>query len=77
LLELYFTRVDAPISAESSPKIYVATRESINESFNNPYRIESITGFVEAATLSPNDSLLYYHKLEGDKFVLYLSRKEK
>lgn len=76
MLELYFTRVDAPISETSMPKIYVSTRESVSEPFRKPYRIEMIDGFVEAATISPNNQTIYYHKLEGQKYVLYMVRKE-
>lgn len=76
MLELYFTRVDAPISETSMPKIYVSTRESVSRPFRKPYRIEMIDGFVEAATISPNNQIIYYHKLEGQKYVLYMVRKE-
>lgn len=76
LLELYFTRVDTPISAESSPKIYVSTRESDDFPFNKPYPIEAINGFVEAPTLSPNDSIVYFHKNVNGRFEIYMSRKE-
>jgi hypothetical protein len=76
MLELYFTRVDAPISATSVPKIYVSTRESVDEPFRKPYRIDNIDGFVEAATISPDNQTIYYHKLEGQKYVLYMVQKE-
>ncbi|HOZ13204.1 MAG TPA: hypothetical protein PK784_00320 [Tenuifilaceae bacterium] len=75
MLELYFTRVDAPISETSMPKIYVSTRESVNEPFRKPYRIDMIEGFVEAATISPDNQIIYYHKLEGQKYVLYMTQK--
>ena len=76
MLELYFTRVEAPLSNTSMPQIYRATRSSINEVFNTPYKINSITGFVEGATISPDGQRIYYHKFENEQFVLYMVEKE-
>lgn len=77
-LELYFTRVAAPITASSVPEILVATRLKDNESFRAPVKIKSITGFVEAATIAPNGEILYYHKKGSDgKFSLFLTRRSK
>ena len=76
MLELYFTRVPAPLSASSVPQIYVATRDSVNEPFNKPYKIDLITGFVEGATISPDNRMIYYHKKENGKFVLYMIKKK-
>ena len=36
-----------------------------------PERVAAITGFAEAAILSPDERSLYYHKKEGTRFVLY------
>lgn len=71
MLELYFTRVEASI-----PQIFVATRNAIEDPFNRPYKIKEITGFVEAPTISADDSIIYFHKFENEKFVLYMVRKE-
>ena len=76
MLELYFTRIKAPISISSQPQIFVSTRNSINEPFGSPYIIDKITGFVEAPTISPDGQTIYYHRRENDKFVLYMIRKE-
>lgn len=61
-LELYFTRLKVPISPSSEPEIFVATRSSPEAAFQAPSKIESIKGFVEAATISPDGNTLYYHK---------------
>lgn len=74
MLELFFTRLAVPIS--TPPQIFVATRNSVNDDFNPPYLISDITGFVEAPTISPDNKRIYYHKLENNKFVLYMVRKE-
>jgi hypothetical protein len=76
MLELYFTRSEQPLSELSMPQIYVATRNTTSEPFGAPYKIGNINGFVEAPTLSPDDQLIYYHKKEGEKYVLYMIRKE-
>lgn len=76
MLELYFTRVDAPITENSSPKLYVATRETDSQPFCKPYMIQEIDGFVEAATLAPNDSLIYFHKYVNGKFEIHMCRKD-
>lgn len=76
MLELYFTRVKAPITVNSIPRIWVATRASISQPFAKPYMIQEISGFVEATTISPDGRRLYYHKLEDEKYVLYMIEKE-
>ncbi len=75
-LELYFTRVTAPISVSSIPKIYVAARSAVNKPFRKPKLVATATGFVEAATVTPDGMLIYFHKLENDKYVLYAVNKK-
>jgi hypothetical protein len=74
MLELYFTRFAFPIT--TPPQIFVATRSAIGDDFNIPNIIPEITGFVEAPTISPDNKRVYYHKLENNKFVLYMVKKE-
>ena len=75
-LELYFTRVVVPFTPISSPEILVSTRESSSAVFKKPSKIKNITGFAEAPTISPDQTTLYYHKKENDKFVLYMIKKK-
>ena len=75
-LELYFTRVVVPFTASSSPEIFVSTRQTINEPFGIPSKIQRITGFAEAVTIAPDQKTLYYHKKENNKFVLYMVKKK-
>ena len=70
-LELFFTRVSVPLSATSMPQILVSTRNNISEPFGIPTKIQTITGFAEAATIAPDQRTLYFHKKEGGKFLLY------
>jgi Tol biopolymer transport system component len=64
--ELFFTRV-----GPQGPAIYMARREDKTKPFDKPLRLSAITGFVEGPTLSADERSLYYHKKEGDHFVLY------
>jgi hypothetical protein len=74
-LELYFTRIKAPISASSETEIFLATRKSTSEPFGTPLKIRAITGFSEAPTISPDGRILYYHLKDNGKFALYLVRR--
>jgi Tol biopolymer transport system component len=65
-LEFFFTRLDP-----GGPAIYMASRAATSKPFGTPARIEAITGFVEAPTLSPDQKSLYYHKNENGVFVIY------
>ncbi len=77
LLEIYFTRIDNT----GLPQIYTANRKTTSEPFGKPYKIESITGFVEAPAISVSsggvpDSIIYYHKkMDDGSFKLWMVRK--
>ena len=75
-LELYFTRLKVPFTDTSTPEIFVSKRQNVNEPFSTPSKIQSITGFVEAATIAPDQKTLYYHKKENNKYELYLVKKK-
>ncbi len=75
-LELYFTRLATPVTSTSIPEIFVANRQTTNEAFGVPVKIQSITGFVEAPTIAPDQKTLYYHFKENDKYILYMVRKK-
>lgn len=75
-LELYFTRLVVPFSPTSVPEIFVSTRQNINEPFSSPSKIQSITGFAEAATIAPDQKTIYYHKKDNNTFGLYMVRKK-
>ena len=74
-LEIFFTRIKLPITQSSLSEIYVSKRSNTIEAFGIPSKIASISGFAEAATLSPNGKNLYYHKKDGDKFNLYMVKR--
>lgn len=75
-LELYFTRTDAPLVPTSITQIYVAVRNNTSESFGVPVKLNALTGFVEAPTLTADGTRLYFHQRESTgKFALYLTRR--
>jgi len=75
-LELYFTRVDAPLTIASVTQIYVAVRKSITEPFGQPVPLGALTGFVEAPTITGDGKRLYFHRRKADgKFAAYLTRR--
>jgi hypothetical protein len=74
-LELYFTRLLAPITSTSKPEIWGTTRASKSDDFGAPVRIDAAEGFVEGPTLTPDGNSLYYHKAENGTFVIYSVRR--
>lgn len=64
-LELFFTRV-----TDNNPKIFRAVRLSMNVPFNKPKKINAISGFSEAPTLSKDEKYLYYHHNENGIFII-------
>lgn len=69
LLELFFTRLEG---SARSPRIAIlrAVRPDAVAPFGAPQRLASITGFVEAPALSGDGRSLYYHRLDGGRFVI-------
>ena len=68
-LTLFFTRVNRGLTGDA--RIFMATRSSLTAPFAKPLRLTAIDGFVEGPTLSPDEKSLYYHRRDGDRFVLY------
>ncbi len=69
-LEFFFTRVD-PANLAAGFAIYTATRAKESKPYGKPIKIEAITGYVEAPTLSADGKSLYFHKQENGVFVIY------
>jgi hypothetical protein len=68
-LTLFFTRAAKGLARP--PQIYVSQRRKAREPFGKPQRLLAAEGFVEAATLSPDERSLYYHRRDGMQYVLY------
>lgn len=75
-LEIYFTRVNSPITPSSIPEIFYATREVKTSIFDKPHKLPNIDGFAEAVTISPDNKLIYFHKKENERFRLFCMRKK-
>jgi hypothetical protein len=56
-LEFFFTRTNP----KAGPAIYTATRKSTSKPFDEPQKIDAISGFAEAPSISPDGLSLYYH----------------
>ena len=69
LLELFFTRLEGSGRSPRSA-ILRAVRPEAGAPFGLPQRLASITGFVEAPALSGDGRSLYYHRLDGGRFVI-------
>jgi WD40-like Beta Propeller Repeat len=67
-LELFFTRLDP---SRRSPRVFRSARRSPDQAFGPPQPVAAITGFAEAPTLSPDGRALYFHRKDGDRFVIY------
>ena len=70
-LELFFTRSKL-WPGRLSMAVWRTARETVNEPFGEPQRVAAIQGFVEATTFSPDEKALYYHRRDGERFVIYL-----
>ena len=74
-LVLYFTRVTGGVwGIGSGPKIYRASRTSLDEPFSKPMRMQSIEGFVEAPTLA-EDGALYFHKKVKERYEIWRTKE--
>jgi hypothetical protein len=72
-LELFFTRFDP--ARVPAPFILRAVRKNKSKPFGAPKKVAAAAGFVEGTTLSPDGRSLYYHKKDGDRFVIYRVRR--
>jgi hypothetical protein len=71
-LEFFFTRIPKQGSQPIPPPvIYTATRSKTSNPFGAPRKIEAITGFAEAAALSPDEKSLYFHLKVSGTYVIY------
>lgn len=65
-LRLSFTRLQA--GPATDPQIFVATRPNLRRPFGTPTRVAAATGFVEAATFTPDGAAIYFHHKVGDRY---------
>ncbi|MGC2638090.1 MAG: hypothetical protein WA294_12985 [Acidobacteriaceae bacterium] len=74
-LELFFTRgsrrVDAAGSPEPSVRIMVAMRAATSDSFAEPRTLEALSGFVEAPTITLDETEMFFHKKVGGRYAIW------
>jgi len=76
-LALYFTRAVGSINTSLDFGIYVASRSSVSEAWENVKRLDSITGNVsEAPSISFDGTLLYYHQKISNVYRVYVVERE-
>lgn len=74
-LELFFTRLSGALFWRRL-EILHATRTSTSAPFGPPARIETISGFVEAPTISSDGRTLYFHKkVDGRHRIFRVTRR--
>jgi len=59
-----------------TPKIYRAIRENAEEPFGCPELVIALDGFVEAATFSADEQVLYFHQLDPQGFRIYRAEQQ-
>ena len=67
-LVVSFTRLQA--GPATDPQIFVATRPNLRSPFGTPTRVAGATGFVEAATFTPDGRAIYFHHKVGDRYSI-------
>jgi hypothetical protein len=68
--KLFFTR-----ASRLGVRIMVAARTSGDVPFGEPRVLSALSGFVEAPTISLDESEMFYHKKVGEKFAIYRAER--
>lgn len=79
-LELFYSQV--VLSNPPKFRLYISKRKNREDPFEIPKLIQEPfqndkNAFVEAPTLSPDGNRLYYHKLDNDKFSIFMLSRNK
>ena len=72
-LTLIFTR--AELGLKGRVALYSATRASVTSPFESPAALVDLDGYVEAATFTPDERAIYYHKKDRGRFVIQMARR--
>jgi len=75
-LVLYFTRILVPYGPDPDSQILIARRNTTSEPFGEPQLITELSGFIEAPTLTPDNSAFYYHKKVNGTYELLYREQE-
>ena len=73
-LDLFFTRASRRVNTagelEPTVRVLVATRPTTDVSFGTPMVLSSLTGFVEAPSVSLDEKELFFHKRVGNRYII-------
>jgi len=72
-LTLIFTRAERGLKGRVS--LYIATRASVTVPFDPPASLVDLDGYVEAATFTPDEHAIYYHRKDHGTFVIQMARR--
>ena len=72
-LTLIFTRAELGLKRHVS--LYIATRASVTSPFDPPAALVDLDGYVEAATFTPDERAIYYHKKDRGRFAIQMARR--
>ena len=76
-LELYFTRATGSMLMGFDFGIYVATRSSVEDAWDNVNRLASIDGdFTEAPSITFDGMLLYYHQKISNIYRIFVVERD-
>jgi hypothetical protein len=82
-LELYFTRASKkPVAGNSNKyepnlRLMVARRKDRYSDYDEPERISTLTGFIEAPTITDDKKELFFHKKMGEKFRIFCATRKR
>jgi hypothetical protein len=62
-------------AVEPGVRIMVATRASADAPFGTPAVLSSLTGFIEAPTISLDGKEMYFHKKVGNRYAIFRANR--
>lgn len=80
-LELHFTRASKKAVSTNASKyepylrLMVARRKDRHSSYDAPERIATLTGFIEAPTITDDKQEMFFHKKTGEKFRIFCATR--
>lgn len=80
-LELYFTRASKKAATVDAKKfdpyfrIMVARRNNRFSAYEEPERLEPLTGFIEAPTITKDKQEMFFHKKVDEKFRIFRAKR--
>lgn len=70
-LELYFNRIELPVTAQTKVQLLRSVRAAPDEPFGPASRIVELEGVAESPALSPDGGVLYFHRRTAQGYRLF------